>query len=99
MFRCECSKILPKLKSVMKSKNIRGSIRCSDRKDKKLVLTRENGVNVHFGQCGSTTYVEGASIQKRNAYRARHEQIFLKSGQRAIDVKYSPAYLSYHLLW
>lgn len=83
----------------MKRKNIRGTICCSNRGDKKLMLICEGGKIVHFGLCGSHTYLEGASSAKRAAYRARHSNIILKNGKRAIDVKYSPAYLSYHLLW
>jgi hypothetical protein len=83
----------------MTAKRINGTLRCSTRAGKKLMLVLPSGRTVHFGLCGSHTFLEGASPQKRAAYRARHSRIILKSGRRAIDVKYSPAYLSYHLLW
>ena len=37
--------------------------------------------------------------QRRNNYRNRAKGVILKSGTRAIDHKYSPAWFSYHFLW
>ena len=54
---------------------------------------------IDFGSKNSITYLEGASFQTREAYRARHSKIILKNGKRAIDTKYSPAWLSYYILW
>jgi DNA polymerase elongation subunit (family B) len=96
---CPCAHLLARLRVIMHKKNISGTIRCSTKTDKKLMLIRDNGKIVHFGLCGSQTFLEGASHAKRTAYRARHSRIILKDGTRAIDKKYSPAYLSYHLLW
>ncbi len=78
---------------------IRGTIRDSTRAEKKLMLIRPDGRIVHFGLRGSLTYVEGASRAKRAAYRARHSAIRVRDGRRAVDVPYSPAHLSYRLLW
>ena len=36
---------------------------------------------------------------RRANYRKRHSAIRKKDGRRAIDVKYSPAWFSYHYLW
>ena len=37
--------------------------------------------------------------KRRENYRARHKGVLLKSGKRAISVKYSPAWFSYYFLW
>ena len=37
--------------------------------------------------------------QRRANYRRRHSAIRTKLGKRAIDIKYSPAWFSYHYLW
>ena len=82
----------------MKRKNINGVLKYSTRATKKLMLITATKI-IHFGLKGSQTFVEGASAQKRKAYIARHSKIILKNGKQAILVKYSPAYLSYNLLW
>ncbi len=77
------------------------SLSLSDKRTKKIRVIINNKV-IHFGDKSSQTYLEGASESKRKAYKARHEKILVKDGQeqtRAIDVKYSPAWLSYHVLW
>ena len=75
------------------------SVSLSDRPGKKIKLVVD-GKTVHFGAKGSETYLEGsASEVKRAGYRARHEKIMLKTGQRAVDVELSPAWLSMNVLW
>ena len=74
------------------------SVSLSDRPGKKIKLVVD-GKTVHFGAKGSETYLEGASESKRAGYRARHEKIMLKTGQRAVDVELSPAWLSMNVLW
>ena len=37
--------------------------------------------------------------KRRSTYRARAEGQMLKDGRRAIDVRYTPAWFSYHYLW
>jgi hypothetical protein len=96
---CACSRAMTYVKRMMAKYKIPGTVKCSTRAGKKLMLVLPNGRAVHFGYCGSHTYAEGASSQKRDAYRKRHSAIILKTGKRAIDVRLSPAYLSYHLLW
>lgn len=88
-------KVIRKLK---KYKVPYSEVAYSDKPTKKLMLNMDGKI-IHFGAKGSNTYIEGAPIEKRNAYRARHQKIFLKDGRRAIDVKYSPAWLSYYILW
>lgn len=74
------------------------SLEISSRPGKKLMVEIA-GKKIHFGQAGSKTYLEGAPAAKRDAYRARHSKIKLKDGSSAINEKYSPAWLSWHVLW
>lgn len=37
--------------------------------------------------------------KRRKNYRARHAGAHNKDGKRSIDVRYSPAWFSYHFLW
>lgn len=90
---------LQKVRTIAKKKNIKGEINISTRKGKKFMIRSPEGKLIHFGAENSTTFLEGASKEKRKSYRARHSKIILKDGRRAIDVKYSPAFLSWHLLW
>lgn len=68
-------------------------------KTKKYRIELNDGTKIDFGARNSITFLDGASDEKRNLYNKRHSQIFLKDGRRAIDIKYSPAWLSWHLLW
>jgi len=90
--------LLTKVRAMMKKKQIKGVLKHSNRANKKLMLMTATKT-IHFGLKGSTTFIEGATKQKRAAYRARHSKIILKNGKRAIDTPYTPAFLSYHLLW
>lgn len=96
---------LVEIRGIAKSKNIKGTIYESDKKDKKYYLLLKNGKRVYFGASGYSDYLQLKKIdkkladQRRECYRARHSQIYLKNGKRAIDVKNSAAYLSYNLLW
>lgn len=75
------------------------SVGISEKKGKKLRLTLMDGSRIDFGAKGSQTYLEGASEAKKRAFQSRHSKIRLKDGSRAIDMKYSPAWLSWHILW
>jgi hypothetical protein len=44
----------------------------STRKGKRFLATFKDGTKIHFGQDGATTYIDGASEAKREAYIARH---------------------------
>jgi len=78
---------------------IEGTLQLATNEKKKLALILPNGRKVQFGQKGSVTYLEGASAQKRAAYKARHSKIILKDGSKAINKKNSPAYLANKILW
>lgn len=74
----------------------------SNKPDKKIMVKMfiDNKLHtIHFGAKNSTTFLEGASKEKRDNYRKRHAAILLKDGSRAIDKPYSPAMLSYFILW
>lgn len=50
------------------------SITPSDRKDKKMVAKfSDPKKTVHFGQAGSTTYLDDKNKERRAAYIARHK--------------------------
>lgn len=78
---------------------LKGIIKTSDRKDKKYVYISPDGKKKHFGSRGMQDYIDHRDNNRRKAYRKRHSAIKTKSGKRAIDIKNSPAYLSYNLLW
>ena len=79
-------------------------IRVSSRPDKKFMLLHD-GKWTHFGNRGSKDFFihkydrNPKANEIRDNYRKRHSKILLKDGTRAIDKPYSPAYLSYYLLW
>ena len=55
---------------------------------------------IHFGARGSKDYRSGtATIQERDAYRARASKIKKKDGTLAINDKDSPAYWSFNWSW
>jgi hypothetical protein len=64
----------------------------SSRKDKKYMILRPDGKLVHFGQMGYMDWTKHQDEKRR--------MNFLKRNWRwASANKYSPAYLSYYLLW
>ena len=76
----------------------------------KAVVTLANGQTktVPFGhqkyqhyhdKIGLYSRLDHNDPERRRRYRQRHSAIKLKNGKRAIDVKYSPAWFSYHYLW
>ncbi len=68
-----------------------GEIRLSTRKDKKYLILH-NGKWVHFGQMGFQDYTKHLNSKRRDLFKQRNQKW---SGAG----KYTPAYLSYHLLW
>lgn len=79
----------------------------SPRKNKKLrIIFSLKGVDgkidsyyQDFGLSGSFTYADGASEQKRNAYRARASKMKNKQGEYTYKIPYTKNYLAYWLLW
>jgi hypothetical protein len=70
----------------------------SPRKTKRFRAFINNGKYIDFGQQGSTTYIDGASEEKRYAYHARH-YANAKERERIDNLTLSPALLSIYLLW
>ena len=83
----------------LKQLGIDGEIQRSSRPNKKLMLLTASGKRIHFGAKGSHTFLEGATNQKKQAYRARHSKIKLADGRLAHKVRNTPAYLSWNILW
>lgn len=72
------------------------SVEPSDKKDKKFYATFDLGnktKKVHFGQKGSSTYLDHKDTKKRDAYLARH-----KVNENWSD-PLTAGSLSKHLLW
>lgn len=65
----------------------------SARKDKKYkILNPETNKWVHFGQMGYEDFTKHKDENRRELFRKRNHKW-------ADKYEYSPAYLSYHLLW
>jgi hypothetical protein len=82
-----------------KSLNIPGMIYPSNRKHKKYMLLKPDGVRIHFGDSRYEDYIDHKDEKRRENYRRRHRNITLSNGKRAIHKRYSPAFLSFQLLW
>lgn len=71
----------------------------SNRKNKKWASKRPDGKIIHFGQRGMQDYTQHHSKERRRRFRSRMSGVKLKSGSRAIDKRYSPAWYSYYATW
>lgn len=66
----------------------------SPKKDKRYVAVFRNPTKTtHFGQPGAETYIDGASKEVREAYKARHKSD-LKTGDPL-----RAGFLSYYVIW
>ena len=70
----------------------------STRPNKKIMVVID-GKTIHYGAKTSTTFIEGASEEKRKAYQARASKIKNKNGQYTYNLKYTPNFLAFHTLW
>ena len=68
-----------------------GIIKISNRKDKKYMILHNNKW-IHFGQFGYEDFTKHNDENRRQLFLKRNNKWKLKD-------KYSPAYLSYFLLW
>jgi hypothetical protein len=81
---------------------------------KKYIAILPDGKRVPFGARGYQHYKDSVPKRlgggkwsskdhldkdRRKNYRSRHAGMRNKDGRRSIDVKYSPAWFSYHFLW
>jgi hypothetical protein len=80
-------------------KGVKVTYQPSTRKDKKWMITTPKGKKVHWGHPTMKDYTQHRSLKRRSNYRKRHAGILLKDGSRAIDKKWSPAWLSYYVTW
>lgn len=64
----------------------------SSRKDKKYMIISPSGAKVHFGQMGFQDFTKHRNNQRRDLFRKRN-------AKWANAPKWSPAWLSYWLLW
>jgi len=71
----------------------------SSRSGKKWMTITPKGKTVHWGHPTMKDYTQHKSKKRKSNYKKRHSGILLKNGSRAIDKKWSPAWLSYHVTW
>lgn len=71
----------------------------STRKNKKWMTITPQGKKIHWGDAKMKDYTQHRSLKRRSNYRSRHRGIRRKDGSRAIDKKWSPAWLSYYVTW
>jgi len=71
----------------------------STSKNKKWMTITPEGKKVHWGDPNMQDYTQHKDKIRRKNYRTRHAGIKLKDGSRAIDKKWSPAWLSYNVTW
>lgn len=69
----------------------------SDKPNKRFVAVYPHR-NIHFGSKYAYTYIDGADDITRENYRKRHEAN-PKEGMKYINNPYTPASLSYYILW
>jgi hypothetical protein len=69
-----------------------GKVYPSTRKDKKYMVYDPNGDKVHFGQIGYSDFTGHQDKERRKLFRIRN-------AEWAHAPKWTPAWLSYHLLW
>lgn len=67
-------------------------IQPSTRKSKKYMLLKPDGKWVHFGYYGMEDYTKHRNLMRREAFRTRNHQW-------AYQNIFTPASLSYYLLW
>jgi len=71
----------------------------STSKNKKWMTITPLGKKIHWGDPHMQDYTQHHNKKRRSNYKKRHAGIRLKNGSRAIDKKWSPAWLSYHVTW
>lgn len=71
----------------------------STSKNKKWMTITPDGKKVHWGDPHMKDYTQHHNKKRRSNYRKRHSGILLKNGKRAIDKKWSPAWLSFFVTW
>ncbi len=89
------------VQKIAKDKGIDGEISESKAKGKRFTIVYNNKI-INWGSwpyTGKGTFIDHKDEKLKNAWRARHEKILLKSGKPAYLDKSSPSYYAYNLLW
>ena len=82
----------PNIVKQLGNKYLNKEIYLSSRKDKKYMIQDPNGKWIHFGAMGYKDFTLTGDENQRRLFRQRnHKWAYAK--------KYSPAWLSYYLLW
>ena len=58
-----------------------------------------NNKTINFGSDVGRTFIDHNNIDKKKAWYARHSKILNKKNQKVINLKSSPSYWSYRILW
>lgn len=80
------------VKSLAKSKKIKGEIKLSSRNDKKFMLVTPDGKLIHFGAKGMQDYLDHGDSQRRTNFHSRFKNNI------NYNKPYTPMYLA-RLLW
>jgi len=86
----------------MRSKKVGNTIvkyHKSNKKSKKWMTKAPSGKTVYWGHPKMKDYTQHHDKLRRKRFRSRMSGIRLKNGSRAIDKKWSPAWLSYYVTW
>ena len=89
------------VKRLAKDLSIKGKLEISDRKNKRFMITLDDGTNIHFGQYpykGRGAFIDHHDEKIKSAWQARHSKVMLNNKPAYLNI-YSPEYYSYHLLW
>jgi hypothetical protein len=73
-------------------------LKISTRRGKKYMALWK-GKWVHFGARGMSDFTIHRDKKRRDRYRVRHSKLRTKDGRIAYQIKGSPAFFSWHLLW
>ncbi len=66
---------------------------------KKIASYGAIGYQHYFDKIGEYSELDHLDKERRKKYRERHSKILNKNGIPSYQVKYSPAWFSWHLLW
>ena len=71
----------------------------SKRKNKKYVVTLQDGQKIHFGDRRYSDYTLHEDEERRERYRKRAREIRNEKGEKTYLDRTSPNFWSYNLLW
>lgn len=71
----------------------------STKPSKKWMTINPKGKKVYWGHPTMQDYTQHHDKERRRLFRKRMSGVRLKNGSRAIDKKWSPAWLSYYVTW